>query len=157
MMEMLWTDPQIQPGRGPSKRGVGLQFGPDVTKRFCENNGLEAIIRSHEVRMEGYEEEHDGKCITGESIKTGGWSEVYEKTVTDTSKHSILGAEILRHYGKQRRIHQYWSGLEIAIPQVRCCTASGHQADGEPMLSYLICPKADSTAPLSLEQMVSTC
>lgn len=42
-----------------------MQFGPDVTKRFCENNGLEAIIRSHEVRMEGYEEEHGGKCITG--------------------------------------------------------------------------------------------
>lgn len=65
MMEMLWTDPQTEPGRGPSKRGVGMQFGPDVTKRFCENNGLEAIIRSHEVRMEGYEEEHDGRCITG--------------------------------------------------------------------------------------------
>lgn len=64
MMEMLWTDPQTQPGRGPSKRGVGLQFGPDVTKRFCEANNLEAIIRSHEVRMEGYEVEHDGKCIT---------------------------------------------------------------------------------------------
>jgi serine/threonine-protein phosphatase 5 len=65
MMEMLWTDPQTEPGRGPSKRGVGMQFGPDVTKRFCDNNGLDAIIRSHEVRMEGYEEEHDGKCITG--------------------------------------------------------------------------------------------
>jgi len=66
MMEMLWTDPQPQPGRGPSRRGVGLQFGPDVTKRFCEKNGLEAVIRSHEVRMEGYEVEHDGRCITGE-------------------------------------------------------------------------------------------
>ncbi|EOD49502.1 Metallo-dependent phosphatase [Neofusicoccum parvum] len=64
MMEMLWTDPQPAPGRGPSKRGVGLQFGPDITKRFCEKNGLEAVIRSHEVRMEGYEVEHDGKCIT---------------------------------------------------------------------------------------------
>ena len=65
MMEMLWTDPQTAKGRGPSKRGVGMQFGPDVTKRFCEKNGLEAIIRSHEVRMEGYEVEHDGRCITG--------------------------------------------------------------------------------------------
>ena len=65
MMEMLWTDPQTTPGRGPSKRGVGMQFGPDVTKKFCEANGLEAVIRSHEVRMEGYEVEHDGKCITG--------------------------------------------------------------------------------------------
>ncbi|KFY07017.1 hypothetical protein V492_07527 [Pseudogymnoascus sp. VKM F-4246] len=64
MMEMLWTDPQTAPGRGPSKRGVGMQFGPDVTKRFCDNNNLTAIIRSHEVRMDGYEEEHNGKCIT---------------------------------------------------------------------------------------------
>ena len=69
MMEMLWTDPQPMPGRGPSKRGVGLQFGPDVTKRFCEANGLEAVIRSHEVRMEGYEVEHDGRCITGEIVE----------------------------------------------------------------------------------------
>lgn len=64
MMEMLWTDPQKEPGRGPSKRGVGQQFGPDVTKRFCEKNGLEAIIRSHEVRMDGWEAEHDSKCYT---------------------------------------------------------------------------------------------
>ncbi|SPN97227.1 probable phosphoprotein phosphatase (serine/threonine specific protein phosphatase) [Cephalotrichum gorgonifer] len=64
MMEMLWTDPQEEPGRGPSKRGVGLQFGPDITKRFCEKNGLEAVIRSHEVRMDGYEVQHDGRCIT---------------------------------------------------------------------------------------------
>ncbi|TDZ22462.1 Serine/threonine-protein phosphatase T [Colletotrichum orbiculare MAFF 240422] len=64
MMEMLWTDPQDEPGRGPSKRGVGMQFGPDVTKQFCENNGLEAVIRSHEVRMDGYEVQHDGRCIT---------------------------------------------------------------------------------------------
>ncbi|EGY18027.1 hypothetical protein VD0002_g4258 [Verticillium dahliae] len=64
MMEMLWTDPQEEPGRGPSKRGVGMQFGPDITKKFCENNGLEAVIRSHEVRMDGYEVQHDGRCIT---------------------------------------------------------------------------------------------
>ena len=62
--EMLWTDPQPNPGRGPSKRGVGLQFGPDITKRFCEENGLEAVIRSHEVRMGGYEVEHGGKLVT---------------------------------------------------------------------------------------------
>lgn len=64
MMEMLWTDPQEENGRGPSKRGVGMQFGPDITKKFCEKNGLEAVIRSHEVRMDGYEVQHDGRCIT---------------------------------------------------------------------------------------------
>jgi len=40
MCELLWSDPQPENGRGPSKRGVGTQFGPDVTKRFLEHNGL---------------------------------------------------------------------------------------------------------------------
>jgi hypothetical protein len=26
---------------------------------------LEAVIRSHEVRMDGYEVQHNGRCITG--------------------------------------------------------------------------------------------
>ncbi len=38
-------------GRSPSKRGVGCQFGPDVTRRFLENNNLDYIIRSHEVKV----------------------------------------------------------------------------------------------------------
>jgi serine/threonine-protein phosphatase 5 len=64
MCELLWTDPQDQPGRGPSKRGVGLGFGPDVTRRWCELNKITAVIRSHEVRADGYAIEHDGLCIT---------------------------------------------------------------------------------------------
>lgn len=63
MLEMLWTDPQEQTGRGPSKRGVGVGFGPDVTRRWCEANGITAVIRSHEVRQGGYSIEHDGKQI----------------------------------------------------------------------------------------------
>lgn len=44
--------------------GVGIQFGPDVTARFLERNHLDYVIRSHEVKSDGYEEAHDGKCIT---------------------------------------------------------------------------------------------
>ncbi|XP_073284032.1 serine/threonine-protein phosphatase 5-like isoform X1 [Primulina huaijiensis] len=64
MCELLWSDPQPQLGRGPSKRGVGLSFGPDVTKRFLQDNNLDLVVRSHEVKDEGYEIEHDGKLIT---------------------------------------------------------------------------------------------
>ncbi|XP_012139319.1 protein phosphatase D3 isoform X2 [Megachile rotundata] len=64
MCELLWSDPQPQPGRAPSKRGVGVQFGPDVTQNFLALNNLDYIIRSHEVKNEGYEMGHDGKCIT---------------------------------------------------------------------------------------------
>ncbi|ODV86685.1 hypothetical protein CANARDRAFT_27103 [[Candida] arabinofermentans NRRL YB-2248] len=63
-MELLWTDPQFENGRSMSKRGLGIQFGPDITKKFCDSNNLKCIIRSHEVRMNGYEIEHDGYLIT---------------------------------------------------------------------------------------------
>ncbi|TFY81347.1 hypothetical protein EWM64_g2659 [Hericium alpestre] len=64
MCEILWTDPQEAPGRGPSKRGVGISFGPDVTRRWCELNGVTGILRSHEVRQDGYAVEHNGLCTT---------------------------------------------------------------------------------------------
>jgi serine/threonine-protein phosphatase 5 len=64
MCELLWSDPQPQMGRSPSKRGVGIQFGPDVTDTFLSKNKLDYVIRSHEVKPEGYEVLHDGKCIT---------------------------------------------------------------------------------------------
>ncbi|KAJ3287813.1 Serine/threonine-protein phosphatase 5 [Borealophlyctis nickersoniae] len=64
MCELLWSDPQPEPGRSPSKRGVGIQFGPDVTEKFLKNNNLDLIIRSHEVKQEGYVSDHGGKCIT---------------------------------------------------------------------------------------------
>uniref|UniRef100_A0A8C7Y9D4 Multifunctional fusion protein n=1 Tax=Oryzias sinensis TaxID=183150 RepID=A0A8C7Y9D4_9TELE len=64
MCDLLWSDPQPQNGRSVSKRGVSCQFGPDVTESFLEKNKLDYIIRSHEVKAEGYEVTHSGKCIT---------------------------------------------------------------------------------------------
>lgn len=92
MCELLWSDPMPAPGRAPSKRGVGseylllisltesrshwidafcfrqfffsVQFGPDVTQRFLTKNHLDYVIRSHEVKADGYELAHEGKCIT---------------------------------------------------------------------------------------------
>ena len=62
--DLLWSDPQPFPGKMPSKRGVGYSFGPDITANFLENNGLDLLVRSHEVKDEGYLVEHGGKCIT---------------------------------------------------------------------------------------------
>ena len=45
-------------------QGVGIAFGPDVTRRWCGLNGVSGIIRSHEVRQDGYAVEHDGLCTT---------------------------------------------------------------------------------------------
>jgi len=64
MCDIMWSDPQPQAGRSPSKRGVGLSFGPDITKRFLEQNNLDLVVRSHECKDEGYEVAHNGQCIT---------------------------------------------------------------------------------------------
>ena len=65
MCELLWSDPQPMYGRSPSKRGVGCQFGPDVTRRFLENNSLEYIIRSHEVKVK---DQTDGSSMDTNNI-----------------------------------------------------------------------------------------
>jgi len=64
MSDLLWSDPQPFPGRSPSKRGVGYSFGPDITDAFLQRNQLSLLIRSHEVKEEGYLVEHAGKTIT---------------------------------------------------------------------------------------------
>jgi len=64
MSDLLWSDPQPFPGKSPSKRGVGFAFGPDITENFLERNGLSLLVRSHEVKEEGYLIEHGGKTIT---------------------------------------------------------------------------------------------
>ncbi|KAG0065866.1 hypothetical protein BGZ89_007848 [Linnemannia elongata] len=64
MSELLWADPQFLPGRSPSARGVGQKFGPDVTENFCKMNDIDMVIRSHEVKHQGYQVEHNGRCVT---------------------------------------------------------------------------------------------
>jgi len=63
-VEMLWSDPQAGRGRLPSKRGVGVAFGSDVTENFLKTNDLKMVIRSHEMKEDGYEVEHGGKLVT---------------------------------------------------------------------------------------------
>ena len=64
MTELLWSDPRDEKGWTPSERGAGIFFGEDVTEKFLNENNLTLLIRSHEVKMEGYEIQHGGKTIT---------------------------------------------------------------------------------------------
>ena len=64
MCELLWSDPCEEKGITPSPRGAGVLFGPDVTEKFLKENNLSLLIRSHEVRMEGYQIEPGGQVIT---------------------------------------------------------------------------------------------
>jgi len=63
--DLMWADPCQNPGLHPSPRGGEIQlFGPDITERFCDDNKLLCIIRSHEVVMNGYAWQRGGRCVT---------------------------------------------------------------------------------------------
>uniref|UniRef100_A0AC34FL20 Protein-serine/threonine phosphatase n=1 Tax=Panagrolaimus sp. ES5 TaxID=591445 RepID=A0AC34FL20_9BILA len=55
MCGLLWSDPQDE---------NGISWGPDITRKFLEANDLLYIVRSHEVKPEGYERHHDGQVYT---------------------------------------------------------------------------------------------
>ena len=64
MSDLLWSDFVNEDGRHLSKRGVSYAAGPDVAAKFVENNGLKMIVRSHEMKEEGYEVQRGGKVVT---------------------------------------------------------------------------------------------
>jgi len=64
LCDILWSDPQEELGRAQSKRGTGCCFGPDVTERWLKENGMKLLVRSHEMKEDGYDVQHNGKCIT---------------------------------------------------------------------------------------------
>ncbi len=49
MADLMWSDPSPFDGHTPSKRGVGISFGPNITHDFLSLNNLDILIRSHEV------------------------------------------------------------------------------------------------------------
>lgn len=44
VLDLLWADPAPNPGHTPSKRGASMAFGPDITKRFLQENGLSTLF-----------------------------------------------------------------------------------------------------------------
>jgi serine/threonine-protein phosphatase 5 len=40
MCDLLWADPTPNKGRTPSKRGVSMGFGPDISEKFLKDNNL---------------------------------------------------------------------------------------------------------------------
>jgi len=54
MCDLMWSDPEDISGWGISPRGAGYIFGADVVEKFCRDNNLDVITRSHQLVMEGY-------------------------------------------------------------------------------------------------------
>eukprot|EP00437_Effrenium_voratum_P044768 CAMPEP_0181465160 /NCGR_PEP_ID=MMETSP1110-20121109/35808_1 /TAXON_ID=174948 /ORGANISM="Symbiodinium sp., Strain CCMP421" /LENGTH=962 /DNA_ID=CAMNT_0023589923 /DNA_START=56 /DNA_END=2946 /DNA_ORIENTATION=+ len=56
---LLWSDPVASKSAvGPSKRGAGSCFDAKITQDFLRLNKLSLMLRSHEKRNDGFQEEH---------------------------------------------------------------------------------------------------
>jgi serine/threonine-protein phosphatase 4 catalytic subunit len=64
MCDLMWSDPEDVEGWVKSHRGAGYLFGADVLEEFLRNNGLKQVIRAHQLVMEGYKTQFDGKVTT---------------------------------------------------------------------------------------------
>ena len=137
MSELLWSDPQPQNGRSESKRGVGmyqrifswtflehtfsgLQFGPDVTEHFLKFNNLEYVVRSHEVKQEGYELAHNGNEQLSFIFFIIDSFLSFRKMY-----HRLFCTELLWYDGKQRCLYHHsrrWCSTKIYF--VCCSTTS---------------------------------
>jgi len=64
MCDLLWSDPEEIDGWGLSPRGAGFLFGCDVVSQFNGTNGLDLILRAHQLVMEGYKSMFDDTLAT---------------------------------------------------------------------------------------------
>jgi serine/threonine-protein phosphatase 5 len=71
---LLWSDPSGTDGERPNRRGIGTEFGPDVTAYTLEKLGVRHIIRSHEPRKAV----HGPVCEQNERIVTLNSTDVYD-------------------------------------------------------------------------------
>ncbi|CAE7829800.1 ppt1 [Symbiodinium sp. CCMP2592] len=64
--DLLWSDPTEHEGKYKSDRGVGIKYGPDVTTKFCSQNRLRFLVRSHQVPEDGrgFQKQHNDRCVT---------------------------------------------------------------------------------------------
>ncbi|KRX18254.1 Serine/threonine-protein phosphatase PP1 [Trichinella nelsoni] len=65
LCDLLWADPEENAnGFEKSPRGVGCVFGENVTIEFCNNMGIDLIVRAHQVFDQGYQFFAERRCVT---------------------------------------------------------------------------------------------
>ena len=65
MCDAVWSDPDVEQGGWTrSSRGAGWCFGAEVTRRWLRVNGLECLVRAHQLCQEGYNLLFDDTVVT---------------------------------------------------------------------------------------------
>merc|ERR1740121_1208185 len=115
--DLLWSDPTDQPGKFKSERGIGIKFGQDITTKFCMQNRLRFIIRSHQLPEDGrgYMKQHEGRCVTIFSASNYcGDGGNYGAVLVLDSQH-FPKYEIIEHYAAPLEDMPHLLGLSTQI------------------------------------------
>ena len=66
LCDILWSDPDenAQDFFGINERGISVTFSKKLLEQFLSDNGLDMLIRAHQVVEEGYEFFGGKKCVT---------------------------------------------------------------------------------------------
>ena len=63
--DLCWSDPEEITGWGRNTRGAGWLFGKRPTQEFLHNNGLNMLVRAHQLMNDGYHYHFGGDyCVT---------------------------------------------------------------------------------------------
>jgi len=91
---ILWSDPSPVKGEHMDRRGAGVAFGEDITKKVLSSLGLKIIIRSHEPgkAAKGPFFEHGGRVITTNSCASYGlpWKRFILKIDTTSLEYETV-------------------------------------------------------------------
>jgi hypothetical protein len=94
--DLIWSDPikstmfKAKTGCYPNDaRGAGFFFANDVSESFCKKNGFNMVIRSHEVRDEGFSQDHSHCCTVFSSSFYAGGSNKAAVVVLEPNKSGL--------------------------------------------------------------------
>ncbi|KAL0207819.1 hypothetical protein P9112_010406 [Eukaryota sp. TZLM1-RC] len=98
---LLWSDPMNTGVQRRSVRGIGVRFGPGITKTLLNNTNLKLLIRSHEWQNGGIDVCHEGKVVTVFSAPN---------YYGEESKGSVL---VFEKKGEDGSELGYWNGFAL--------------------------------------------
>lgn len=65
MADLVWSDPDPERDEfSLSPRGAGYTFGAQVVKKFLDVNGMNHILRAHQLCQEGFQVLYDDQLST---------------------------------------------------------------------------------------------
>ena len=122
-LQVLWSDPSDSDSHmacgvhaNPERGEDVVRFGRDVTARFCSQNGIGVVIRSHQVVPDGYKVMHCGRLLTVFSARNYTGSKTNDAALlllaTDSNGDLRVRFKQLRHHDTEHR-RGHWVTLGL--------------------------------------------